>query len=213
MAAKNDLIAQIVDIEWRMFASVPNAGGKAACQEDHHTFEINRFSQFMSWSEAALESYLADLTEAERNGVNLLTQKYARMMKWTSPSEYALQEHLLPPLDPEVLPLIDRIVDTVLGWEQALAEKYPNIIRRGRPLRCSEDTPSVTSLETYLRGELATYSPRTLRRYYENVLKQKTENVNGSGVTLSHLVVRYGFGSLEDANEKLGAQVGTANGR
>lgn len=207
MTLKEDLIARIVDIEWRMFVNVPNIGGKAACQEDYPTFEINRFSQFMNWSDAALESYLGDLTEADRNGINLLTQKYARMMKSTSPAEYALLEHLIPPVDPEVPPLIEQIVEIVLGWEETLAQKYPHIMQRGRPLHCSDGTPSVTPLETYLRGELTTYSPRTLRRYYENILKQKSENLNGSEVTLNHLIRRYGFNTLEEANERLKSRV------
>jgi hypothetical protein len=203
MARKEDLIAKIVEIEWKMFHNVPNIGGTAACQEDIKTFEIMRFSQAMSWPEAALESYIDDLTEAEKNGRNLLTEKYARMMKSTSPLEYAQIEHLLPPLDPEVPPMIDKSVKIVLSWEEELAEKYPYLLARGRPIHSSDDTPSVTSIETYLRGELATYSPRTLELYYENVLKQKSENINGSEVTLANTMKRYGFNSLTEANEKL----------
>jgi len=203
MARKEDLIAKIVEIEWKMFHNVPNIGGTAACQEDMKTFEIMRFSQAMSWPEAALESYIDDLTEAEKNGRNLLTEKYARMMKSTSPLEYAQIEHLLPPLDPEVPPMIDKSVKIVLSWEEELAEKYPYLLARGRPIHSSDDTPSVTSIETYLRGELATYSPRTLELYYENVLKQKSENINGSEVTLANTMKRYGFNSLTEANEKL----------
>jgi len=105
MTKKDDWIARIIDIEWNMFQDVPNMGGKALCQEDPKTFEINRVSQFMGWSEAALESYLGDLTEAGKNGRNLLTEKYARMMELISPLEYASMEHLIPPLDPEVPPL------------------------------------------------------------------------------------------------------------
>jgi len=206
MAKKEDFIAKIVEMEWNMFHNVQNIGGTAACQEDPKTFEIMRLSQAASWSEAALESYLSDLVEAEKNGRNLLTEKYARMMKSTSPSEYARIEHLLLPLNPEVLPLIDKIVKIVIQWEEELSEKYPYILRKGRPIHGSADTPFVTSLETYLRGELATYSPRTLELYHENVLKQKSENINGSEITLDYTIRRYGFNSLEEANEKLKTQ-------
>ena len=192
MTNKEDLITNIVDTEWKMFKNVPNIGGTAPCQEDYKTFEINRFSQAMSWSEATLESYLGDLVEAEKNGRNLLTEKYGRMMKSTSPLEYACIEHLIPPLATNVPPLIDQIVEIVLEWEEELSEKYPHIVKRGRPLRSSADTPFATSLETYLRGELATYSPKTLRRYYKNVLKQKSENKNGSEITLNYMMKRYG---------------------
>jgi hypothetical protein len=206
MARKENLTAKIVEIEWKMFHNVPNIGGTAACQEDPKTFEIMRVSQAVSWSEAALESYLDDLTEAEKNGRNLLTEKYARMMKSTSPSEYAQIEHLLPPLDPEVPPLIDKIVKIVLLWQEELSEKYPYLLSRGRPTHSSDDTPFVISIETYLRGELATYSPRTLELYYENVLKQKSENINGAEIALDYTIKRYGFNSLKEANEKLKAR-------
>ncbi len=205
MTAKEDSVAKIVEIEWRMFQDVPNIGGTAPCQEDQKTFQIMRFSQVMSWSEAVLESYLGDLTEAEGNERNLLTEKYARMMKSTSPLEYARIEHLIPPLNPKALLLIDKIVSIVLEWEDDLQNKYPYIMRRGRPVYSSADTPFVTSLETYLRGELATYSLRTLELYYENVLKQKSEHINGSEITLDHMIKQYGYGSLEEANRKLGA--------
>jgi hypothetical protein len=99
--------------------------------------------------------------------------------------------------------MIDKSVKIVLSWEEELAEKYPYLLARGRPIHSSDDTPSVTSIETYLRGELATYSPRTLELYYENVLKQKSENINGSEVTLANTMKRYGFNSLTEANEKL----------
>jgi len=61
-------------------------------------------------------------------------------------------------------------------------------------------------METYLRGELATYFPRTLRLYYEHLLRQKLENVNGSEVTLNYMIKRYGFNSLAEANERLRAR-------
>jgi hypothetical protein len=203
MSKKADLIAKIIAIEWKMFHNVPNIGGPAVCQEDPKTFEIMRFSQAMSWSEAALDSYLDDLEEAEKNGRNLLTEKYARMMESTSPLEYAQIEHLLPPLDPEVPPLINKSVKIVLSWEEELAEKYPYLLARGRPIHSADDSLMGTSIETYLRAELATYSPRTLELYYENLLKQKSENINGSEITLAHTIKKYGFNSLEEANEKV----------
>jgi hypothetical protein len=205
MAKKEDLIAKIVGIEWEKFEKVPNIGGKAPCQEDRKTFEINRSCQFISWSEAALESYLGDLIEAENNGRNLLTEKYARMMKSTSALEYINLDNFIPTLKPEALLLIDKIVAIVLEWEQEISQKYPYILKRGRPIYSSDDTPFSTSIETYLRGELATYSLKTLELYYENVLKQKSGNINGSEIILSDMMKRYGFNSLEEANERLSA--------
>ncbi|WP_206811717.1 DUF4125 family protein [Paradesulfitobacterium ferrireducens] len=203
MTGKQELIRKIIDIEWDMFRNVPNIGGTAVCQEDMNTFKIMRLSQAMSWSEAALASYLIDLTEAQESIRNLLTEKYARMMKSTSPLEYALIEHLLPPMAIEHLVLIENIVKLVLEWEQELLERFPNLLKRGRPIYSTDDAPGITSVETYLRGELSTYSLRTLKLYYENVLKQKYENINGSEITLNYIIKHYGFNSLEEANQKL----------
>ena len=200
---REETIAGIIAIEWKMFQGVPNIGGTAPCQEEQQTFEIMRMSQAASWSEAALESYLADLTEAQKQGRNLMTEKYARMMKSTSPEEYARIEHLVPHVDPEVFLLIEKIAMIVLDWEEELFRKYPLVLRRGRPIRSSSDTLFVTSLETYLKGELATFSLKTLKLYYEHLLKEQSENINGSEITLTQTIKQYGFHSLEEANEKL----------
>ena len=160
----------------------------------------------MSWSEATLESYLDDLLEAKNNNRNLMTEKYGRMMKLTWPEEYAQIEHLLPLLEPEVPPLVEEILRIALKWEEELRDKYPNIVKRGRPIYSSEDTRDVTSFETYLNGELFTYSYKTLKLYYENILKLQSENINGSEVTLEHMMKSYGFKSLKEANEVLGSK-------
>lgn len=201
--SKEALIAKIIDLEWNMFHNVSSIGGKASCQDNPETFKIMRHSQAVSWSEDTLESYLNDLSKAQEDKRNLLTEKYARMMQYTSPFEYADIEHRLPPLDPEIFLLIDKIVKIVMGWEEELSVKFPNILKRGRPIYSTNDSIFVTSVETYLRGELMTYSQRTLELYYQNVLKQQSEHINGSEITLLYMVKQYGFNSLEEANEKL----------
>jgi hypothetical protein len=200
---RENVIESIIEAEWKMFRDVPNIGGRASCQDDSKTFRIMRAGQAAAWSDAALESYLEDLNEAERSGRNLLTEKYARMMSSTSPLEYSQIEHLLPPVDPEAIELIERIVRIVLEWEEELLEKYSYIIKRGRPLFSREDSIGVTSMETYLKGELSTYSLRTLELYLDHIQKEQSENVNGSAITLLYMVKQYGYDSLEEANEKL----------
>lgn len=204
MDKKEQLISRIIDIEWESFHNVPNIGGPAACQEDRKTFEINRFAQAISWSESVLESYMNDLLEARNNKRNLMTEKYGRMMEFTSPEEYAQIQHMLPPLAPDVPPLIDNILKIELKWQGELQDKYPNIIKKGRPLYSFEDTRYQTSFETYLRGELSTYSLKTLKLYYENIVEQKSKDINGGELTLENMVKSYGFNSAKEANESLG---------
>lgn len=206
MPEKDELIARIVATEWRMFQDVQNEGGTAACQEDPQTFEIMRAAQAQGWSEAALASYLSDLERAEADGRNLMTEKYARMMQSTAPEEYAEMQHLLPPLDPAITPLIDSILQIVLAWEEELATQYPYLLQRGRPLRSSQDSPAATSLETYLRGELSTFSLKTIQLYLEHVQSLASQHINGSAITLESTIRRYGFQSLMQANDQIKAQ-------
>ena len=190
---------RIVHIEWEMFQKVTNIGGRASCQDDYPTFKINRLSQAESWFEPALESYLEDLEKAESQGRNLLSEKYARMMASTSPSEYERLKHLLPPLEEDILSLVDKIAYIVIEWRQEMTKKYARIIKRGRPFYSSEDTLNVTSFETYLRGELFTYSKKTLAHVYNGYLKLKSENINGFEIILDYMIKQYGYASLEEA--------------
>ena len=203
MSTRENLIAKVVDLEWDMFQNVKNVDERASCQEDPKTFEIMRSSQFESWPEATLESYLEDLKEANKKEINLISEKYARMMRSTSPSHYAKIEHLLQPLDPDKQKLIEKAVKIVLEWEEELVKKYPYILRKGRPLHSSLDGPLVTSVETYLRGELSTYSRKTLELHYEHLMNEKSQNINASEITLESMVRKYGYKSLEEANEAM----------
>ena len=202
MTRKDKVIVDIIDMEWRMFQKVKNIGGRASCQDDYATFRVNRVSQAESWSVATLESYLNDLETAARDGRNLLSEKYARMMASTLPIEYQRIAHLLPQLDDGVLSLVEEIIQITLEWEKELAEKYPHVVQRGRPIHTDQDSAYVTSFETYLRGELQTYSGETLRRYHDNVLAQASKGINGSKIVLEGIVKQYGYASLQQANEK-----------
>lgn len=203
MKQRENLVVDIVEAEWEMFQAVNNIGGKASCQGDLKTFRIMRASQLANWSEATLDSYLSDLREAETSRRNLLSEKYARMMESTSPTEYDGIKHLLPPIDPRANELVEQIVAIVLEWEVELLKKYPHILKMGRPIFSKEDRLGVTSLETYLRGELATYSPRTLELHLANVMQQKSDGINGSEIVIMHTTKLYGYDSPDKANEEL----------
>ncbi|MDR3271377.1 MAG: DUF4125 family protein [Peptococcaceae bacterium] len=200
---KATLIDKIVAHEWRMFQQVENIGGRAACQDNPETFKIMRSSQAASWPENVLASYLDDLKTAAQEGDNLLTEKYARMMASTSPREYAEIEHLLTRIEPEKSALADQIAEIHLAWERELAGRYPYVSQRGRPLFSREDSLGATSVETYLRGELLSFSMRTLELYYQETVRQQAAGINGSEAILLNTVKQYGFSSLEEANEQL----------
>lgn len=198
-----ELIDQVVALEWQLFQNVANVGGRAACQDNHETFSVMRSSQITAWSAVVLDSYLRDLTEAKAQGRNLLTEKYARMMEFTAPGEYARIQHHLPQLEQQALLLIERIVEIHMAWNAEISDRFPDIRKRGRPASSTGDMLNITSVETYLRGELATYSPRTLELYYQNALEQKDQNINGAQIVLDAMVQQYGFLSLAEANKAM----------
>lgn len=199
---KEEVTEQIVALEWRQFQQVQNEGGRADCQEDPETFRIMRKSQFLVWTQEALDSYLEDIREAEEKNWNLLTEKYARMMKSTAPKRYAELERWMPKRREERIQIQEELIRRKLRWEEEFAEEYPNLAGRGRLLYTSQDTPWATSFETYARGELATYSDRTielLKEMYEQMVK-KGENL--SYRIMENMVAFYGYQSLEQAEER-----------
>ena len=189
----------VVAIEWALFDKVQNCGGRAACQDDAQTFSIMRSSQFQAWSRELLESYKEDLLYAQAQGRNLLCEKYAYMMERTVPAEYEAIKAALPVPCMETLYLADLICAVHVSWQEELAKRYPRLTGRGRPIRKEADGPGVTSFETYLRGELLTYSVETLRLYAAYVDKCQKEKINLCEQVLRNTVLRYGYPSLEAA--------------
>lgn len=99
---------------------------------------------------------------------------------------------------------IDEIVDINLDWQREADEKYPNLRAKGRPLTSKEDTPYETSFETYLRGELKTYSQETILRLHAYTLACLEKHYNMAIANLQNMTAQYGYNSVEEANEKMG---------
>lgn len=198
------LADEITAMEWQQFTQVKNQGGRASCQEDPYTFDIMRKSQFYTWDLPVLESYQEDLKEAKQSGWNLLTEKYARMMEHTAPEEYDALKDRLPYRDPARKVLEELLVSLMMDWTRETAEKFPSVMSMGRSLSASEDGMFNTSSETYLKGELGTYSDKTLKLYAAMLLKRMKDGRNPVRETLEHTVAFYGYPSLEEAEQKLG---------
>jgi hypothetical protein len=201
---KEKLILDIVELEWEMFSGVNNFGGRASCQEDYLTFKIMRASQAEAWNDEVLQSYYDDLVLAKSQNRNLMTEKYARMMESTSPGEYQRISRLLPVVDGSSLDLIEKIIGINLTWKVETAAAYPNLTKRGRAIYTKEDTYSFTSFETYLRGELRTYSPKTIQCYYAMTLEYLNRGENIEEIYLLNTVKKYGYPSLAEAEKFAG---------
>lgn len=196
---RKELICHIVSKEWTMFDKVHNCGGRACCQDDWGTFEVMRGSQIEAWPEVLLESYWKDLNQAESEGRNVLCEKYAYMMKRTYPEEYeAIREHLPVP-STEKIWLTEWISTALTACQEELASRYPCLIRQGRPVRQEDDRPGTVSFETYLRGELLTYSVETLRTYAAYIEKLGKDGKNLCLMILENMVHHYGYADIAAA--------------
>ncbi len=194
---KQSLIADVVDREWQMFQNTVNIGGRAGCQDDRTTFQIMRESQWKSLPKTVVESYRNDLISAEKIGRNLVAEKYARMMEYTSPAEYAQIRDLLPSLSSTVMLLAEQIAALYVKMDQEAAIRYPKFRSLGRPTSADG---TMTSSRTYLWGELLTYSEETLL-YYLNALAEDADNLVIR--ILEQTARSYGYPSLDEAEKSL----------
>ena len=86
---------------------------------------------------------------------------------------------------------------------EEFAEQYPKASCEARSIHTSEDTAVNTSYETYLRGELSTYSDTTLMLYGRFVAEYAAKGKNIARETIANSAVLYGYASLEDMESKL----------
>ena len=163
-----------------------------------------RNSQWKIFSLPILQSYLDDLILAKHRNRNPVMEKYAYMMKYSAPKEYEEIESFLPVISERKRETAEKIIKIYLKWEAETMRKYPVITDKGRKLYSESDTPEYTSIETYLRGELFSYSEKTLQLYYDYVKECKNENKNLAEINLENIVRKKGYNSLEDAENKSG---------
>lgn len=199
----NNLIEAIIALEWNEFQKVNNEGGRAACQNSWKDFQIYRRSQFLAWDQETLKSYHEDLVHAINNGRNLLEEKYARMMESTAPEKYQAMSDILPPITEEKRQLIEAISQISIKWAEEYAREYPVLSGNGRPIHSYEDGPYDTSVETYGKGELSTYSENTLKLYYEHIIRLIEDNQNLSKIIMENTVREYGYNTLDQAEGRI----------
>lgn len=194
---KEKIIEKILEKEWKYFSNLNNIGGRADCQDNREDFIIMRKSQWETFNEETLLSYLEDLNSKN----NPLFQKYAQMMKYNSPEEYEKIKDILEKASDEKTDLVNKIMFIYMEWEKEFFEKYPIFSSMGRPLYSSEDDNIETSIETYLRGELLSYSEKTLELYLNYVIDNKEKNINLAIKNMDNLARMQGFNDSDDVEE------------
>jgi len=196
---KNTLVDKLVQLEWEAFDKVNNEGGRAECQDNWTTFSIMRKSQYMAWTNELLKSFINDFNNANCEGRNLITEKYGRMMESTAPEKYKEIEKRLSEVSDEKRAVINAITEIQVSWMEELSKKYPKISAHARNIHTKEDTETDTSYETYLRGELMTYSDTTLYLYGRYIVRLSNEGKNLAAMIIENTCRLYGYSSLDEA--------------
>lgn len=208
MLAPNDrtaiieaLALEITKAEFEAFDKVQNEGGRASCQNNWHTFKIMRMSQYKTWTEDMLMQYLYEFKTNLAIGRNMIEEKYARMMESTAPEKYAEFADRLPEISQEKRAIMEEIIRLQVSWMEEFAAKYPKLADNARFIHTSEDMPYDTSYETYLRGELGTYSDKMLALYGRYVVACATAGENLAQKIMGNTIEYYGYLNFEEAQE------------
>lgn len=197
-----ELTLKIAKVEFAAFDKVKNEGGRASCQNDWPTFGIMRRSQYLTWNRTMLLQYLYDFEREMRHGHNLITEKYGRMMQSTAPEKYEEIKKHFPELTDEKKAIIEAICEIQVGWMEEFSAEYPKLSGKARTVHTYDDKFYDTSYETYLRGEISTYSDKMLELYARFIVGLSQENKNLARMTMENSCRLYGYESLEDAERQ-----------
>ena len=177
-------VLRLVDEEWEMFQRTNNIGGRAP------------------WNDEIISSCLNDMSEARKQGRNLIAEKYGYMMQFADFVEYFRLAFMLPSISEEKISLVRKITDKTVMWAEVAKKKYPAIASNGRLIHAYEGDFNNTSIETYCYGEMLTHSIETLRLISDHYDKLAEGGENLWIIVQTYLVRMLGYSSLDDAEEK-----------
>jgi hypothetical protein len=93
-----------------------------------------------------------------------------------------------------------------MDWQRAMFRDYPAVMAGARPLTAESTRAQITSFETYARGELETYSERTLGLLHRDLLEIQARGESLSEKVYDYLLRASGYASLKDTEMKLKVQ-------
>lgn len=197
------MIEEIIQREWDFFQEVHNIGGRASCQDNFETFYLQRKGQFEVFYPEVNESYLKDLKLYKEIGRNPIMEKYAYMMESTDKDYYDTIKDQLPERSEEQMDIINTICRIEVAMREVFDQQYPRLSSLARDTHTGDDQQENTSFETYLRGELSTYSPETLYLYGRMIANMYQNGQNMILMIQEKTVQAYGYHSLDDAEAKM----------
>ena len=124
-------------------------------------------------------------------------------MESTAPEEYEKMKENFPVLSAEKKAIIEEIVRMQVKWMEEFAAEYPKLAGNARSIHTYEDHRFNTSYETYLRGELGTYSDKMLQLYGSYIVEYAGNGWNPAKDIMEHSVLMYGYEGLEEAEAGL----------
>lgn len=192
-----ELVDKIARLEFEAFDLVQNEGGRASCQNDWPTFSVMRKSQYLTWNRTMLLQYLYDFQREFNLGHNLITEKYGRMMESTAPEKYQELAQHFPAISEQKKAVIEQIVAVQMNMVEEFGKEHPRVIDNARDLHTYEDNIFNTSYETYLRGEISTYSDKMLQLYGRYVVECLNQGINIAEQTITNTARLYGYADLE----------------
>lgn len=175
---REQVLSEIIEREVGMFLATKNQGGQAVCQQHPDTARLFRWMTHSVHSDAVLESYLEDLRQAERDGRNLMTEKYARM------------DNLIPPRSH--FAGLPELVKTEVAWQENVMARFPHVLH-GR---------ETGDFANYLKSELETMSDRTLALRLEEQRQAVRDGRNMAQERYENLWHRLGRPSLAECERQ-----------
>ena len=86
---------------------------------------------------------------------------------------------------------------------EEFAKKYPHMAENARSVRTAEDNLYNTSYETYLRGEISTYSDKMLELYGRYVVEYASGGHNLAYEIMSNSARMYGYRDVDAAERSM----------
>ena len=200
---RNEVIDEIIKLEFNAFDKVQNEGGRAECQDNWPVFYVMRKSQYMTWTDDMLLCIRDLWLENKAKGWNMITEKYGRMMEHTAPEEYKELAKYFPEKSERTRDIVDQIAEIQVNWMEDFAKQYPKLATQSRDITSDFDNPYNTSYETYLKGELLTYSEELLKLYAQFIIDLSKNNKNLAQMTIENTAKLQGYKSLDEAESKL----------
>ena len=150
-----DELSWILDFEWKNFDEIRGLNGRASCQDSPKEFFIMRLAQYLAYNQKIIDYLYKDLKEIEKNGVNPIFDKYARMMEFTDKEKFEDIKQNLEELSPVKVHLLENIKKILNNKSKSI----PKELKRVRPTKSQDKR---ISSNDYYVAEITCLSLKTL---------------------------------------------------